>query len=94
MASAVLLHGCVSGHNLRSGNGPSPSLRKSRAPVTSPRPRRPLRSDEQRRPARHRRTRRRPRPTRHGVPDNLIRGAFLGAIILAAIWLLFGSVPS
>ena len=93
MASAVLLHGRVGGHNLRSGNGPSPSLRKSRTPVTSPRPRRPLRSDAEHRPARHRRTRRR-RPTRPGVPDNLIRGAFLGAIILAAIWLLFGSLPS
>jgi hypothetical protein len=93
VASAVLLHGGVAGNSLRSGNGPSPSMRKSRAPVTAPRPRRPLRSDAEHRPVRHRRTRRR-QSARPGVPDNLIRGAFLGAILLAAIWLLFGSLPS
>jgi len=44
-------------------------------------------------PRTRRRLRRRP-PPRADVPDNLIRGAVLGAIIVAAIWILFGTGPS
>lgn len=82
----------MDGHNLRSRTKPSPSLRSGRVPTSTPR------SREHARPAPRRAShpRRAPQlrvPQRPDVIDNLIRGAFLCATVLAAIWILFGTGP-